>query len=64
MCFEGEAKEFDHICDWTPELTSQPGGTRFFRGYSFFVPLVLADKADRGSLGGTIEVPETPPVLV
>lgn len=30
----------------------------------FFVPLILADKADRGSLVGTTEATEIPPVLV
>lgn len=60
MCFEGEAKEFDHVCDWTRELTNQPAGTGFSRGDFFFVPLVLADKADRGSLVGTTEATEIP----
>lgn len=59
MCFEGEAKELGHICDWTRELTNQPGGSGFSRG-DFFLSLVLADKADRGSLGGTTEATEIP----
>lgn len=62
MCFEGEANEFDNICDWTRELTNQPGGAGFSRGdnFFFFVSLVLADKADGGSFSGTTEVAEIP----
>lgn len=58
MCFEGEAKGFDHVCEWTQELTNQLGGTGFSRGDFFCVSLVLTGKADRGSLGGTAEANE------
>lgn len=59
MCFEGEAKERDRICDSPRPLTNQPGGTGFSPG-DVSCLLLLQTRLAKGALAGQTRLLRSP----